>query len=237
MHTNTPHTPLKQAKCTTNLMVLDRVFNQLQPLWQALSHTATIIENEIKTTAHEHTSAAPSAAARMLPPRALPVLPLLEAYFVLCDASTAQQAVLDRSREAGVSAAVDAPVVAATPAPPRAASLTSSGGGGSGVLASAPPKMQTPVHEGQLPFLRYECCGGDGVLVRYCCCLYGVDLMRMCIAVHTKQQHSLHTFNIRHTINTNTGLLSSIVVSSMHMYATHPPSWSRHFVCCSRYPG
>lgn len=155
MHTlPSPPPTTTQAKSTTNLAVLDRVSQQLQPLWQALSHTATLIETEIKSTPHEHTAATPSAAARLLPQRALPVLPLLEAYFVLCDASMAQQAVLDRSREAGVTAAADAPAVAATPAPARTASLTAGGAGG-GALASAPPKMQTPVHEGQLPFLRY----------------------------------------------------------------------------------
>lgn len=128
--------------------MLDRVANDLEPLWQALSHEASSIEAELKANVPDR-STNPSAAVRMLPPRAMPVLPLLEAFFLLCDARMGQQATL----AAATAPEEEAATPAATPA--RARSVSVEPVGPSSVLATAPSKSAVLAHEGQLPFLRY----------------------------------------------------------------------------------
>lgn len=136
--------------------------NDLEPLWQALSLEASSIEAEIKANVPDRT-AMPSTTVRMLPQRALPVLPLLEAFFLLCDARMGQQAML---------AAASAPEEAAEAATPtRARSTSVEPVGPSSVLATAPSKNAVLAHEGQLPFLR---CGKGPLGVCWYC---GCDLL------------------------------------------------------------
>ena len=57
------------------------VSGHLEPLWRALSDSISVIEEGLRT----HSGPRPEASSRILPPGAQQVLPLVEAFFVLCN--------------------------------------------------------------------------------------------------------------------------------------------------------
>jgi hypothetical protein len=67
---------------------ISSVAERTLPLWQALSSAILRVEDNLRAVLPAHTHAAGesagSAAARLLPPGAQQVLPLVEAFFVLC---------------------------------------------------------------------------------------------------------------------------------------------------------
>ncbi|DBB00800.1 TPA: hypothetical protein ACH3X1_000730 [Trebouxia sp. C0004] len=124
---------------------------RLDPLWAALS--ATITQIEANLPAHTDTSSeAPSAAASILPPGAAQVLPLVEAFFVMCDARTLPQTQPSSPLLSSMSAefplgATPGPSTMEPPSQQTPSSRQHAHGG-----ASAPSQ---PVAEPHVPFLRF----------------------------------------------------------------------------------
>ncbi|KAK9821448.1 hypothetical protein WJX81_000342 [Elliptochloris bilobata] len=131
---------------------LEAIARQTEPLWAMLSDTAGRIEAGLAAVA-PHSDAAP--ASRVLPPGAAQVLPLVEAFFVLCDARTAQLGLLPPGTLRGAasselpgfaaappSAALGAAQVPqvppATPAAQTPAAAAAAGGGARPATAAAP---------------------------------------------------------------------------------------------------
>ncbi|KAL0033594.1 hypothetical protein WJX79_006288 [Trebouxia sp. C0005] len=124
---------------------------RLEPLWAALS--ATITQIEANLPAHTDTSSeAPSAAASILPPGAAQVLPLVEAFFVMCDARTLPQTQPSSPLQSAMSAEFP---LGATPGPSTmepALQQTPSSRQHAHGGASAPSQ---PIAEPHVPFLRF----------------------------------------------------------------------------------
>jgi hypothetical protein len=128
------------------------------PLWKSLSSCILRIEDNLRAVLPQHTQAggesAGNAAARLLPPGAQQVLPLVEAFFVLCAlqgaipaAPTAAKDLLSApsmdlntllpgAAAAGTPAAAGGPGAAGTSSAAAAAAASGGGAGASG-LASA----------------------------------------------------------------------------------------------------
>ncbi len=144
-----------------------QVAASLEPLWQALSGVIAHIEASLGR--HGGDAAAPAApavgggaASRQLPPGAQQVLPLVEAFFVVCslqgavpaspmelvlqDAATAEQvggAGAQLQSMLSVGEASPAPSSAAATAAAAAAALAAGGGGGGGAgTASRAPSLR-----------------------------------------------------------------------------------------------
>ncbi|KAK9861005.1 hypothetical protein WJX84_000178 [Apatococcus fuscideae] len=116
--------------------LVDRIAHRSDPLWVALSQCIGRIEAGLKTPGGAGDT---PAASRVLPPGAAQVLPLVEAFFVLCDARTAH---LPPLPEFAPARSMELPP--ATPAGPAA------------TPAQHPQAaVMTAVNEANLPFLRF----------------------------------------------------------------------------------
>ncbi|KAK9833876.1 hypothetical protein WJX74_008569 [Apatococcus lobatus] len=123
--------------------LVDRIAQRSSPLWVALSECIGRIEAGLKSPGGAGDTAATS---RVLPPGAAQVLPLVEAFFVLCDARTAHLPPLPELSPAR-SLEQQLPSVPATPAGSAATPAQHPHG--------TPTAASAPVNEAHLPFLRF----------------------------------------------------------------------------------
>jgi hypothetical protein len=152
------------------------IASRTSPLWKSLSSCILRVEDNLRAVLPQHMQAAGetagNAAARLLPPGAQQVLPLVEAFFVLCALQGAIPAPPSQAKDLLSAPSMDASALrvmapasgsgsgAAAGATPPAAAVVAAGGGSSSQLnrlASASLSLEVPGGGDAhcLPFLRF----------------------------------------------------------------------------------
>jgi hypothetical protein len=152
------------------------IASRTSPLWKSLSSCILRVEDNLRAVLPQHMQAAGetagNAAARLLPPGAQQVLPLVEAFFVLCALQGAIPAPPSQAKDLLSAPSMDASALrvmapasgsgsgAAAAATPPAAAVVAAGGGSSSQLnrlASASLSLEVPGAGDAhcLPFLRF----------------------------------------------------------------------------------
>jgi hypothetical protein len=111
------------------------------PLWKSLSSCILRIEDNLRAVLPQHTQAGGesvgNAAARLLPPGAQQVLPLVEAFFVLCALQGALPAALAPAKDLLTAPSMDlTSILAGGATSPAAAAATAAAAAGAGAPAA-----------------------------------------------------------------------------------------------------